>query len=192
MALPKKYVNGKQVPDFDLMTKLNELNAWVSDNPGVTSLEVQSKMKELVSEGVYFDSDIKRYTISPERMGFFLSFAAYGSDDLLDITETSKPFLQKLSRKEGKQLKSQFNNYVQFGKAIPGKKEKQKNNFESSEAGDFYYGNVYIPIVDPLQATITTTNQYYPKSTFMDSSKQAELGQQILAAQQQSNWKLNF
>lgn len=192
VALPKKYVNGKQVPNFDLMTKLNELNAWVSDNPGVTSLEVQSKMKELASEGVYFDSDTKRYTISPERMGFFLSFAAYGSDDLLDITETSKPFLQKLSRKDGKQLKSQFNNYVQFGKAIPGKKEKQKNNFESSEAGDFYYGNIYIPIVDPLQATITTTNQYYPKSTFMDSSKQAELGQQILAAQQQSNWKLNF
>lgn len=192
VALPKKYVNGKQVPDFDLMIKLNELNAWVSDNPGVTSLEVQSKMKELASEGIYFDSDTKRYTISPERMGFFLSFAAYGSDDLLDITETSKPFLQKLSRKEGKQLKSQFNNYVQFGKAIPGKKEKQKNNFESSEAGDFYYGNVYIPIVDPLQATITTTNQYYPKSTFMDSSKQAELGQQILAAQQQTNWKLNF
>lgn len=192
VALPKKYVNGKQVPDFDLMIKLNELNAWISDNPGVTSLEVQSKMKELASEGIYFDSDTKRYTISPERMGFFLSFAAYGSDDLLDITETSKPFLQKLSRKEGKQLKSQFNNYVQFGKAIPGKKEKQKNNFESSEAGDFYYGNVYIPIVDPLQATITTTNQYYPKSTFMDSSKQAELGQQILAAQQQTNWKLNF
>jgi hypothetical protein len=26
----------------------------------------------------------------------------------------------------------------------------------------------------------------------MDSSKQVELGQQILAAQQQSNWKLNF
>ena len=192
VALPKKYVNGKQVPDFDLMIKLNELNAWVSDNPGVTSLEVQSKMKEIASEGVYFDSDTKRYTISPERMGFFLSFAAYGSDDLLDITETSKPFLQKLSRKEGKQLKSQFNNYVQFGKAIPGKKEKQKNNFESSEAGDFYYGNIYIPIVDPLQATITTTNQYYPKSTFMDSSKQAELGQQVLAAQQQTNWKLNF
>ena len=192
VALPKKYVNGKQVPDFDLMIKLNELNAWISDNPGVTSLEVQSKMKELASEGIYFDSDTKRYTISPERMGFFLSFAAYGSDDLLDITDTSKPFLQKLSRKEGKQLKSQFNNYVQFGKAIPGKKEKQKNNFESSEAGDFYYGNVYIPIVDPLQATITTTNQYYPKSTFMDSSKQAELGQQILAAQQQTNWKLNF
>lgn len=192
VALPKKYVNGKQVPDFDLMIKLNELNAWISDNPGVTSLEVQSKMKELASEGVYFDSDTKRYTISPERMGFFLSFAAYGSDDLLDITDTSKPFLQKLSRKEGKQLKSQFNNYVQFGKAIPGKKEKQKNNFESSEAGDFYYGNIYIPIVDPLQATITTTNQYYPKSTFMDSSKQVELGQQILAAQQQTNWKLNF
>lgn len=192
VALPKKYVNGKQVPDFDLMAKLNELNAWVSDNPGVTSLEVQNKMNELVSEGIYFDSNTKRYTISPERMGFFLSFAAYGSDDLLDITAASKPFLQKLSRKEGKQLKSQFNNYVQFGKAIPGKKEKQKNNFESSEAGDFYYGNIYIPIVDPLQATITTTNQYYPKSTFIDSSKQAELGQQILAAQQQSNWKLNF
>ena len=192
VALPKKYVNGKQVPDFDLMTRLNELNAWIDDNPGVTSLEIQDKMKDLVSEGITFDINTKRYTISPDRMGFFLSFAAYGSDDLLNITDASKPFLHKLSRKDGRQLKDQFNNYVQYGKATPGKKEKQKNGFESSEAGDFYYGNIYIPIVDPLQATITTTSQYYPKSTFMDSSKQVELGQQILAAQQQSNWKLNF
>lgn len=192
VALPKKYVNGKQVPDFDLMVKLNELNTWISDNPGVTNLEIQNKMKELTSEGIYFDSNTKRYTISSDRMGFFLSFAAYCSDDLIDIADASKPFLHKLSRKDGKQLKHQFNNYVQYGKATPGKKEKQKNGFESSEAGDFYYGNIYIPIVDPLQATITTTNQYYPKSTFMDSSKQAELGQQILSAQQQSNWKFNF
>ena len=192
VALPKKYVNGKQVPDFDLMSRLNELNAWIDDNPGITSLEIQDKMKDLASEGITFDINTKRYTISPDRMGFFLSFAAYGSDDLLNITDASKPFLHKLSRKDGRQLKDQFNNYVQYGKATPGKKEKQKNGFESSEAGDFYYGNVYIPIVDPLQATITTTNQYYPKSTFMDSSKQVELGQQVLAAQQQSNWKLNF
>jgi hypothetical protein len=159
----------------------------VEDNPGVTSLEIQDKMKDLTSEGITFDINTKRYTISPDRMGFFLSFAAYGSDDLLNITDASKPFLHKLSRKDGRQLKDQFNNYVQYGKAAPGKKEKQKNGFESSEAGDFYYGNIYIPIVDPLQATITTTSQYYPKSTFMDSSKQVELGQQILAAQQQSN-----
>ena len=192
VALPKKYVNGKQVPDFDLMTRLNELNAWIDDNPGVTSLEIQDKMKDIASEGVTFDPNTKHYTVSSDRMGFFLSFAAYGSDDLIDIADASKPFLHKLSRKDGRQLKDAFNNYVQYGKAVPGKKEKQKNGFETSEANDFYYGNIYIPIVDPLQATITTKNQYYPKSTFIDSSKQAELGQQILAAQQQSNWKLNF
>ena len=187
VALPKKFVNGKQVPDFDLMTKLNELNAWVADNPGVTSLEIQNKMGDLASRGIQFDPTTKRYTISEDRMGFFLSFAAYGSEDILDIRDASKPFLSKLSRKEGRALKDQFNNYVQYGKATPGKKDQPKNDFENSEAGDFYYGNIYIPIVDPLQATITTTNQYYSKSTFMDSAKQAELGQQLLAAQQQSN-----
>lgn len=144
-------------------------------------------MGDLASRGIQFDPTTKQYTISQDRMGFFLSFAAYGSDDLLDVRDASKPFLSKLSRKEGRALKDQFNNYVQYGKASPGKKDQPKNDFESSEAGDFYYGNIYIPIVDPLQATITTTNQYYSKSTFMDSAKQAELGQQMLAAQQQSN-----
>ena len=192
VALPKKYINGKQVPDFDLMTALNELNGWIKDNPGVTNLEIQQKMQNLAYDGIYFDPDTQSYQIDPDKMGFFLSFAAYGSDDLMDIKDESKPFLQKLNRREGKALKTQFNNLVHYGDLTPNRKTKQKNDFGSSEANDFYYGNIYIPIVDPMQATMTTREQLYPKSMFINSPKQNELGQQMLYNQQQSNWKLNF
>lgn len=192
IALPKKFINGKQVPNFELMQKLNELNAWVSDTPGVTSLDIQDKMAELADEGVYFDPNTNSYTIVPERIGFFLSFAGYGSTDLMDIKDESKPFLYKLTRSEGREIKTQFNNLVQFGNFTPSRKDKQKNDYGSSEGNDFYYGNVYIPIVDPMQATITTKDQYYSKSNFMDSVKINELGQQILHNSQNTNWKTSF
>lgn len=192
VALPRKFVNGKQVPDFDLMMQLNELNGWIKDNPGVTNLEIQQKMQGLASEGVYFDPNTQSYQIDPDKMGIFLSFAAYGSDDLMDIKDESKPFLQKLTRREGKAIKTQFNNLVHYGNLTPNRKDKQKNDLGSSEGNDFYYGNVYIPIIDPMQATLTTREQLYPKSMFIDSVKQNELGQQILQAQQQSNWTTNF
>lgn len=192
VALPRKFVNGKQVPDFDLMIQLNELNGWIKDNPGVTNLEIQQKMQGLASEGVYFDPNTQSYQIDPDKMGIFLSFAAYGSDDLMDIKDESKPFLQKLTRREGKAIKTQFNNLVHYGNLTPNRKDKQKNDLGSSEGNDFYYGNVYIPIIDPMQATLTTREQLYPKSMFIDSVKQNELGQQILQAQQQSNWTTNF
>ena len=192
VALPKKFVNGKQVPDFELMQKLNELNEWVSNTPGVTSLDIHDKMKNLVSEGVYFDPNTNSYTIDSSRIGFFLSFAGYGSTDLMDIKDESKPFLYKLTRSEGREIKTQFNNLVQFGDLTPSRKDKQKNNYGSSEGNDFYYGNVYIPITDPMQATITTKDQFYSKTNFMDSVKINELGQQILHNSQNTNWKTSF
>lgn len=192
VALPRKFVNGKQIPDFKLMMDLNELNEWLSDNPGATTLQINQKMEDLVSEGIYFDPNTRTYTIDDSRIGFFLAFSAYGSSDLLDITDESKPFLQKISKQDGKKIKDQFNNLVQFGTMSPNKKQVTKNNFNDSERGDFYYGNIYIPIIDPMQAAITTKNQYYSKDTFVDSVKQNELGQQLLHASQQSNWKKNF
>lgn len=144
-------------------------------------------MEDLVSEGIYFDPNTRTYTIDDSRIGFFLTFSAYGSSDLLDITDESKPFLQKISKQDGKKIKDQFNNLVQFGTMSPNKKQVAKNNFNDSERGDFYYGNIYIPIIDPMQAAITTKNQYYSKDTFVDSVKQNELGQQLLHASQQSN-----
>ena len=192
VALPRKFVNGKQVPDFDLMMQMNELNGWIKDNPGVTNLEIQQKMQGLATEGIYFDPNTQSYQIDPNKMGIFLSFAAYGSDDLMDIKDESKPFLQKLTRREGKLIKTQFNNLVHYGSLTPNRKDKQKNDLGSSEGNDFYYGNVYIPIIDPMQATLTTREQLYPKSMFINSVKQNELGQQISQAQQQSNWTTNF
>lgn len=192
VALPVKYVNGKQTPDFELLVNLNELNGWLKDNPGLTQLEINKKMNDLQSDGITYDDTTKTFTISQDRIGMFLSFAGYGSKDLLELKEESIPFLEKISRSYGRQIKDLFNNLVQYGEATPSKKAKTKYNFGSSEAGDFYYGNVYVPISDPLQASILTKDQFYEKSTFMDSSKKAALGNQMQQAANNSQWKTNF
>lgn len=192
VALPYKVVNGKITPDFDLLINLNKINEKISNTPGIPKIEIQRELENLQADGIIYDEESKRYVIDPSRIAFFATLAAYGSNDLLDLKKESLPFVELISREDGKKIKDEFNNLVQYGKPTHNKKERPKNGLESSEKGDFFIGNIYIPITDPMQAVNTTKNQFYPKSTFTHVNETYKIGQQIAAGQQQSSWKLNF
>lgn len=188
VALPVKYVNGKQVPDFDLLQTLNEVNEKVANNPGITDLEIQQDLKEHEADGIVWDPKQRKYIIDPSRIGFFATMAAYGSKDLLKLEDQSIPYVEMIPRRDGRMLRDEFNSFVQYGKATHGRKEVS-NGLPDSERNDFYYGNIYIAITDPMQATNVTKNQFYPKSVFTNVNQKWELGQNIQAAQQYSEWK---
>ena len=114
--------------------------------------------------------------------------AAYGSKDLLKLEDQSIPYVEMIPRRDGRMLRDEFNSLVQYGKATHGRKEVS-NGLPDSERNDFYYGNIYIAITDPMQATNVTKNQFYPKSVFTNVNQKWELGQNIQAAQQYSEWK---
>ena len=192
VALPYKIVNGKVTPDFDLLISLNKINEKISNTPGMPKIEIQRELENLQADGIIYDDESKRYIIDPSRIAFFATLGAYGSNDLLDLKKESLPFVELISRRDGKMMKDEFNNLVQYGKPTHNRKEKPKNGLETSEKGDFFIGNIYIPINDPMQAVNTTKNQFYPKSTFTHVNEKYKIGQQIAAGQQQSSWKLNF
>ena len=188
VALPVKYVNGKQVPDFDSLQTLNEINEKVANNPGITDLEIQQDLKGQEADGIVWDPKQRKYIIDPSRIGFFATMAAYGSKDLLKLEDQSIPYVEMIPRRDGRMLRDEFNSLVQYGKATHGRKEVS-NGLPDSERNDFYYGNIYIAITDPMQATNVTKNQFYPKSVFTNVNQKWELGQNIQAAQQYSEWK---
>lgn len=188
-ALPVKYENGEMVPDFDLLIKVNEVNKWISENSGVTKMEINDKLKELQGAGVEFDEQSGQFKIT--NVGYFASFSGYASDDILDLKK-SEAFIEKLPRSEGLKLKEVFNNYIRYGKSNPGKKEHVKNDYNTAGARSIYLGNIYIPIEDPIQGFLMTNKQIRPKDEFRNPSKLEEVSEMIQAGRQNSGWKTNF
>lgn len=190
VSLPAKKDHGQVVPDFDMVLTLNELNRWVSENPGISDLEINNKLKELETDGVTYNPNTKTFNCT--NTAFFATFAGYASDTILDIQEQSKPFLEKKDRAFGADYADKYNNYVQHGKPDPAKKATPINDYSGAKKRSFYYGNIYIPIVDPVQGVIMTVGQYRPKSEFAHPAQTNAVGQQIVAAEQNSNWRTNL
>ena len=189
VALPVKYENGEMVPDFDLLIKVNEVNKWISENPGVTKMEINDKLKELQGESVEFDEQSGQFKIT--NVGYFATFSGYASDDILDLKK-SEAFIEKLPRSEGLKLKEAFNNYIRYGKSNPSKNEHVTNNYDVVGAKSIYLGNIYIPIEDPIQGFLMTNKQIRPKDEFRNPSKLEEVSEMIQAGRQNSGWKTNF
>lgn len=57
----------------------------------MSKLEIREKLAK-ISDSVTFDEN-GNIIIKPEKMGMFLTFAAYANRDLLEIQDNSKPFL---------------------------------------------------------------------------------------------------
>ena len=187
VALPMRIENGYQTPDLDLLIKVNEANRRISDTPGITDMEKNQIMSEIGSPYVQYNPETKQFVCT--NIGFFLSIAGYANGDILDIQDQSKPFLDHLTRPEGKEIKDMYERYTQYGKDSVSKNEKPLNDYGSVAASNFYYGNIYIPITDPIQGFGTTKDQWRLKSEFEHPAQDWEVTQQVRSASQNSNWK---
>lgn len=190
VALPVRNEGGEQVPDFTTLQQVNEINRWISENPGLTKMEIMTKFRELQNPNVSFDEETK--TFKCNNIGLFLTFACYASDKLLDIDPSSEPFLKHLSRPEGRDIQSMYNNYVQYGKDTVTKSSKKLNDFGDAGAGSFYHGNIYVPIVDPIQGFNLTRPSIRPKDEFKDPVKDMEVSQIVQERARNSNYQTNF
>lgn len=92
-----------------------------------------------------------------------------------------------MDRDFGANYAEKYNNYVQHGKPDPAKKATPINDYSGAKKRSFYYGNIYIPIVDPVQGVIMTVGQYRPKTEFAHPAQTNVVGQQMIAAGQNSN-----
>lgn len=190
VALPKKMgPNGEVVPDFDLLEKYNEQMVYIKDHPGMSQLEIKERLSNISDDVEYQNGNL---IIKPEKMGIFLTIAAYASRDLIKINKESEKYLERLDRTEGRALKEDYNKLVQYGKLDANKKTVKIHNVQSAKNNDFYYGNVYIPITDPIQGFMMSNEQYYPKDTFTKVAEKEQLGNLVQSTTANDQWIYNY
>ncbi len=191
VALPKKISdNGYTTPDFSALVKFNEVQRYIKDHPGITQLEIRDKLGSISDDVIITENNTLQF--KPEKMGFFMSFAGYANRDLIKIEEQSKPFLEHLSRMEAGAVKDEYNKLVQYGKLDPTKKETKSHNYGDAKKNDFYYGNVYVPILDETQGFLMSNDQFYGKETFRNVPEKAYLSHIVQSNIMQDQFITNF
>lgn len=180
--LPYKEINGKISPDFELFDRYNKYLKAIKDNPNMPDIEKRSLLSQLQLTGSGIDSsDLKNIRLKNTMR--FLTFKAVAGDDTIEL-DSIKNYLGKLDREMGKLFKVPYNNALKYNTTTPQKNEKVTNKkFESATAGDFYEGNVYIP-VDVYAGYRTSSNEPVTKSSLTDIDRKVKANDILTASRE--------
>ena len=180
--LPYKEINGKISPDFELFDRYNKYLKAIKDNPNMPDIEKRSLLSQLQLTGPGIDSsDLKNIRLKNTMR--FLTFKAVAGDDTIEL-DSIKSYLGKLDREMGKLFKVPYNNALKYNTTTPQKNEKVTNKkFESATAGDFYEGNVYIP-VDVYAGYRTSSNEPVTKSSLTDIDRKIKANNILTASRE--------
>lgn len=180
--LPYKEINGKISPDFELFDRYNKYLKAIKDNPNMPDIEKRSLLSQLQLTGPGIDSsDLKNIRLKNTMR--FLTFKAVAGDDTIEL-DSIKNYLGKLDREMGKLFKVPYNNALKYNTTTPQKNEKVTNKkFESATAGDFYEGNVYIP-VDVYAGYRTSSNEPVTKSSLTDIDRKVKADDILTASRE--------
>ena len=180
--LPYKEINGKISPDFELSDRYNKYLKAIKDNPNMPDIEKRSLLSQLQLTGPGIDSsDLKNIRLKNTMR--FLTFKAVAGDDTIEL-DSIKNYLGKLDREMGKLFKVPYNNALKYNTTTPQKNEKVTNKkFESATAGDFYEGNVYIP-VDVYAGYRTSSNEPVTKSSLTDIDRKIKANNILTASRE--------
>lgn len=180
--LPYKEINGKISPDFELFDRYNKYLKAIKDNPNMPDIEKRSLLSQLQLTGPGIDSsDLKNIRLKNTMR--FLTFKAVAGDDTIEL-DSIKNYLGKLDKEMGKLFKVPYNNALKYNTTTPQKNEKVTNKkFESATAGDFYEGNVYIP-VDVYAGYRTSSNEPVTKSSLTDIDRKVKANDILTASRE--------
>ena len=147
VMLPFKEERWHKVPDFDKLDDFNKLQKILSDNPGLTKMELieQAKKLNINWDELNYDSDTN--TISLKNTMAFISVSGYASDNTLDLTKENKQYLESVDRSDGQHIKDYYNNMIKYGTLHPAKKGNVAiKGYSTSGNNDFWRGNIFIPM----------------------------------------------
>ena len=168
--MPSKNVNGHVVPDFQVQDRLSEVNQYINDHPGITDMQIKEIIKDKFGNDAKFDRQTGSVKLGDSKMTQFLSISAYAGDDSLDFN-TKSPYLEKVDSNKGSQLTDRYDNYMWYDQETKPKDGKKKTNDSRSTSGDFYKGNVFIPITNLGAGVHLGNNEYRTRDTYSMNSQ---------------------
>ena len=169
--LPYTYspTTGQITPNMALFTAFNYVQQILANNPNISQTELRQKAAEKGFTLEELGYDYRTNTMSLKDTMPFITFSAFASQDAINIPKTMRPFLEKLSNKQGKSIMQKYKILVNYGQLNPSKNDRRLNNFNDAERWDFYKGNVYIPMSNAARALLLSgIGEYVPKSSMTD------------------------
>lgn len=173
VELPYKDTINGIVPDFgmiDVYKKVNELLKGATNNLQRTEI--------LIRNGI----DPSKLTIDGEgnwtlKTKMFTRVPGYISEDLVDLNDNNKRFMDPVDNAEGNQKRKLFNRILKFGNQQPGKDaEKVHSTWDwfgggDWDRGDMHRGYFYVTAPDEWIAALLTNQNKIDKQLLTEIDK---------------------
>lgn len=185
VMLPYKEENGHKVPDFEKLNSFNKLQKIIKDNPGISKTELTETAKKLEINLDELNYDYDTNTITLKNTMPFISVSGYAGDSTIDLTKENTRYLEKVDEDDGKHIADFYNNMVKYGNLRPAKKSNKITGYATSGKGDFWRGNVFIPMNDAYYSMLLSgKGQMVPKSELTNYSERVAARAYEVASQQ--------
>lgn len=191
--LPARNENGRITPDFKMYKTISQLNEKFKDLDAGT-------IKDYLAENYpALEYDEKNKMIIAKDTQLFLTFGGIASTDTFSKDMSKSDWLihdESIDRK----WKDKYNSLTGFRSntsigtksATTGNKETKNGWMPWNWGYDFYKGNVFVAVTDPMLASMIHNNQYWSKDTYRAMTQKAEATMRQNAREQQSQLKLTF
>lgn len=177
--LPYKEDGAGFVPDLEMQETYKRVQGLLDSNPNMTGPEIQ---KLLQKEGID-SSKIERIKLDNGQVvwklktKYFLTFSAYGNDDLLKSIRNNKRYFEHVGEEGGTWLRKDakqkfdpelFNDVTIYGSSTHKEKAQKivSRSMWKNDDWDYdnaYMGNVFVAI-DPIRASYVVDNQLMEKN----------------------------
>ena len=193
VMLPYTIEKGHYVPNFELLDKFNRLQEIINNNPNMSRTELQSEIDKLqlnINDIYNFETN----TFEIKNTMPFLTVSGIASDDVLDLSDSNKKYLEKMDKEDGKHQVDYYNNMVKYGKLHPEKKAVEIAGYNTAGKNSFWKGNIFIPMQSAFYAmALSGIGEYVPKtseSQFVErvAARAAETQNQYRARTENPNW----
>lgn len=166
--------NGSIVPDFQLQQDMNEVATYIADHPGMDDRQIKALISENLQGKAHWDPETDDIIVDPKYMMGFLTVSAYAGDDTLNFN-TNSPYLQKIDTQTGKQITDLYDNFIQYNQAVPAKGSKPNpGKYSTSTRGDFYRGNVFVPITNSGAGVLLGNSERFPREVYMNIQQKVQ------------------
>lgn len=176
--LPYKEEGAGIVPDFDMVDAYKFVEEKLANNPNMTGAEV----KKLLQDTGIDPTKVERIKLENGQYGYrlktkyFLTFSAYGNDDLLKSIRDNKRYFEHVGEEGGTWLRKDarkqfdpnlFDEVTTYGKANHTNKAAKivERSIWRNDDWDYdnaYMGNIFVA-VDPVRMSYAVDNQLMEK-----------------------------
>lgn len=194
VMLPYTIDNGHYVPNFELLDKFNQLQEIIDNNPYISRTELQAQIDKLqlnINDIYNFETN----TFELQNTMPFISVSGIASDEILNLTDSNKKYLEHLDKDDGGHLKDYYNNMVKYGKLHPEKKAVEIGGYSSAGKRSFWEGNIFIPMQSDFYAmALSGIGEYVPKANMTQyveraAAREIERDNQYRARAANPNWE---